>query len=98
MITIKDIEEYIGDSMLEIIFREREDEIYKRTKRDKEEIAKISKRYPVDYERLVEIIKNLPPHFNNIREDILNKLDDYCMRQNLIISYDNEKFYKARFL
>ncbi len=98
MIRIKDIEEHIEDTMLEVIFKEREEEIYMRTKKDKEEILKISERYPVDYERLVRIIKNVPPHFNNIREDILSKLDDYCMRQNLIIAYDNEKFYKTRIL
>ncbi len=98
MIRIKDIEEYVEDNMLETIFREREDEIYKRTKKDKEEISKISAKYSVDYEKLIESVKNLPPHFNNIRENIISKLDEYNMKQSLIVAYDNEKFYKARIL
>lgn len=98
MITIKDIQEYTEDTMVETIFRQREDELYNTKEKDNEEIKKITKNYPVDYERLIVMIKNLPPHFNNTRENILKAFDNYCMRENLIMALNNEKFYKARFL
>ena len=49
------------------------------------------------YTRFQGIIKNLPPHFQNCRESILDALEKYSDRQNLIQSFDNEKFYKVVF-
>ena len=40
MLKIKDIEEYIEDSMLDIIFNEREDEVYRKTKKIMNEFLK----------------------------------------------------------
>ena len=40
---------------------------------------------------------HLPPHFNNTREFILERLEGYMERQNSLIAYDNEKFYKNGF-
>lgn len=98
MITIKDINSYVKDTMLDTIFREREEEIYENTKKDKAEISKISSKYSTNYEEIVEMIKNLPPHFNKTKEDLISKLDEYNMRQSLLSDYNNEKFYKSRIL
>lgn len=98
MIRIKDIEEYIDDTMLETIFRKREEELYDDNKMTNEEIGEITQEYTVDYEKLIIAIKNLPPHFHNTREGILEKLEEYRKRENQIMAYDNEKFYKIRIL
>lgn len=94
---IADIEKYINDKMIDNIYAQREDTICERSKKDKENISKIKEQYPIDYEQFVEHIKNIPPAFNNTREDILYALGIYSMRENLIASYDNEKFYKIGF-
>lgn len=67
MIRIKDIEEYIDDTMLETIFRQREENIYNDNKMTNEQITEITEEYTVDYEKLIITIKNLPPHFHNTR-------------------------------
>ena len=72
--------------------------MYKENKKEDLEIIKIKEEYTVDYERLLIAIKNLPPHFQNTREGIIEALENYLIRENLIVAHDNEKFYKARFL
>lgn len=94
---IKDIEKYIDDDIVNTIYREREDTISGINEEDKGEIAKIKEKYPVDYEKLLDYINNLPPYFKNIRETILNAIDIYSMRENLLSAYENEKFYKIGF-
>lgn len=98
MLKIEDINKYIEDPMLDIIFRNRQEELYKENKKEDLEIIKIKEEYTVDYERLLIAIKNLPPHFQNTREGIIEALENYLIRENLIAAHDNEKFYKARFL
>lgn len=98
MIKIEDIEEYAEDSMLDTIFKEREDEVYRKTQKDEERISEITEKYSIDYDRLINIIKALPPHFKNTRETIIKALEEYLMRENLIMAYENEKFYKTRIL
>lgn len=75
MLKIKDIEKYIDDNTLDIIFKAREEELYsKKGKPDEAEIKSIKEDYPVDYDKLLVAINNLPLHFNNtsIRK-LLNK-------------------------
>lgn len=98
MLKIEDINKYIEDSILDAIFRNRQEELYKENKKEDLEIIKIKEEYTVDYERLLIAIKNLPPHFQNTREGIIEALENYLIRENLIVAHDNEKFYKARFL
>lgn len=98
MLKIKDIEEYVKNTMLDTIFEEREDEIYKESKNDNERISQITEKYSIDYDKLIVTIKNLPPHFRNTRESIIKALEEYLMRENLIMAYENEKFYKVRIL
>lgn len=98
MLKIKDIEKYIDDEMINIIFREREEELYSRkVKIDDAEIRNIKEDYPVDYDKLLETINSLPPHFNNTKEGIIETLESYLTRENLIMAHDNEKFYKIGF-
>lgn len=94
---IKDIEKYINDTMLNIIYKEREDTISEIKEEDKDELSKIKEKYPVDYEKLLDYINNIPPYFKNIRANILNAVDIYSMRENLLSAYENEKFYKIGF-
>lgn len=98
MLKIKDIEKYIDDTMLETIFRKREEELYNDNQITNEEVAEITQEYSVDYEKLIIAIKNLPPHFHNTREGILEKLEEYRQRENQVMAYENEKFYKIRIL
>ena len=98
MLKIKDIEKYIDDEMINIIFREREEELYSRKgKLDDAEIRNIKEDYPIDYDKLLETINNLPPHFNNTKGGIIETLESYLTRENLIMAHDNEKFYKIGF-
>lgn len=96
MVKIKEIENYISDDILDSIFKEREEKIYY-SKNESKEIEKIKNENAMSYTKFVEVIKNLPPHFKNCRENILDALDQYSDRQNLIQAYDNEKFYKIGF-
>ena len=98
MLKIKDIEKYIDDEMINIIFRERKEELYSRKgKLDDAEIRNIKEDYPIDYDKLLETINNLPPHFNNTKGGIIETLESYLTRENLIMAHDNEKFYKIGF-
>ena len=92
-----EINDFFDNSMLDLIYREREDRLYKLNKVDEEELREISKKNPTTYEDLLTAIKNLPPHFNNTREFILDRLEKYMERENGVSAYDNERFYKSGF-
>ena len=92
-----EITDFIDNSLLDTIYREREDSLYQHTEIDNENINEITKNLPITYEDLLVAIRNLPPHFNNTREFILERLEGYIERQNSLIAYDNEKFYKNGF-
>lgn len=95
MVRLSNIEKHIDEDMIDSIFREREEKLSTRTEEDKKEIMKISKKYPTKYEEILSIINNLPENIE--KEDMLKKFDDYCMKENLIAAYENEKFYKIGF-
>ena len=98
MIKVEEISKYVSDDILSNIFEEREEEIYSsKNGNESPELKKVKSEYTITYEKLVEVIKNLPPHFKNCRESILEALDQYSERENLIQSFDNEKFYKVGF-
>ena len=79
-----EITDFIDNSLLDTIYREREDSLYQHTKIDNENIIEITKNLPITYEDLLVAIKNLPPHFNNTREFILERLEEYIERQNCL--------------
>ena len=74
MLKIEDIKQYIDDTMLDTIFRERKEELDKEMERENLEFTNIKKEYSIDYEKLLVAIKNLPPHFHNTREESIGKL------------------------
>ena len=84
-------------SILDLIYQKRDDDLYQHNAQDKKYISEINKLEPVTYEELLIAIKNLPPHFGNTRENILGKLERYVERENNLVAYDNEKFYKNGF-
>lgn len=92
-----EINDFFDNSMLDLIYREREDRLYKLNKVDEEQLREITKKSPTTYEDLLTAIKNLPPHFNNTREFILDRLEKYMERENSLSAYDNERFYKSGF-
>ena len=87
----------INDSILDSIFKEKEESLYYQNKYDKEKIKEIYLENPTSYENLLIAIKNLTPHFNNTRENIIEKLEQYLERENSLSAYDNERFYKKGF-
>lgn len=91
------ITDFVDNSMLDVIYKEREDSLYQFSKNDKEKIKEISEKNPITYDGLLVAIKNLPPHFNNTREFILDRLEKFIERQNSLSAYDNERFYKNGF-
>ena len=92
-----EITDFIANSLLDTIYREREDSLYQHTEIDNKNIKEITKNLPITYEDLLVAIKNLPPHFNNTREFILERLEKYMERENSLVAYDNERFYKSGF-
>lgn len=94
---VKNMEKYINNSMLDNIYKQRKENLYSLTNYDVEEKKKIEKEYPVNYTLLELAVKNLPPHFKNCREYILDNLEIYVNRENLLSYYENEKFYKVGF-
>ena len=60
-------------------------------------LSRAKKNYNRSYENLLKSIKNLPPHFNNMREAIINALDEYLLSENLVNNYECEFFYRNGF-
>lgn len=92
-----EITDLINNSMLDSIYREKEDILYQHSKYDTEKIREITTKNPITYQDLITAVKNLPPHFNNTRECILERLEGYLARENSLAAFDNEKFYKVGF-
>lgn len=97
MFKMEAVKKYINDDMLELIFREREEEIYKEKKEEDIDVKKIKENYKTDCEQLLKTIKEIPEEFREIQEKIIKALEKYIMRENLITACDNEKFYKVGF-
>lgn len=93
----KEINDLINKSMLDLIYKERKETLYQHNKYDDNKIKEITIQNPITYKDLITAIKNLPPHFNNTREYILERLEGYLTRENSIVAFDNEKFYKVGF-
>lgn len=91
------ISDFVNNSMLDLIYSKREDSLYQFSENDEEKIKEIDKNNPITYNDLLVAIKNLPLHFNNTREFILERLEKYMERENSLVAYDNERFYKSGF-
>lgn len=97
MFKMEEVKKYIDDDMLELIFREREEEIYQEKNKENIDVKKIKENNKTNYEQLLKIIKEIPKEFKEIQEKIIEALGKYVARENLIMAYDNEKFYKIGF-
>lgn len=91
------ISQYIEDSILDILYRNREEELYTEKGKEDKELEKIKKENSIDYNELLRGINKIPSEFKEIRENIIEMLDAYITRENLIMTHDNEKFYKIGF-
>ena len=89
--------QYIEDSILDILYRNREEELYTEKGKEDKELEKIKKENSIDYNELLRGINKIPSEFKEIRENIIEMLDAYITRENLIMTHDNEKFYKIGF-
>lgn len=47
--------------------------------------------------KFINCNKKLATTFNNTRENIIEKLEQYLERENSLSAYDNERFYKKGF-
>lgn len=94
---IKDLEKYIEDEMLDEIYMNREDKLYKKCERDRREMEKIIEEYPSDYEAVVKAIQDLTENLQEGKNDIIETLDEFCMREEIYAGYEKEKFYKVGF-
>lgn len=92
MVTLKEIENYIDDDMLDTIYLKRRQKLSKMDRK-----SEMLKEYPMDYENFLIRVKNLPPHFNHTREGIIEAFEDYMIRENVINEHNREKFYKTGF-
>ena len=57
----ENITDFMNNSLLDTIYREREDSLYQHSNTDTENIKEINKNNPITYEDLLVAIKNLPP-------------------------------------
>lgn len=96
MANIEEIEKYISDDILSLIFEQKENDIYKLVI-DSKELEQLKRENTMTYEHFQEIIKNLPPYFKSCRENILKALEEYTNREKVLQVLNNENFYKVGF-
>lgn len=95
MITLKTLESYITDDILDELFFEREDKIY-----DLEEIEKQKEIFTNDKqcnEKLQIALNNLPDCLEEVSKGIKESVAKKVQAQNEILAYFYEKFYKVGF-
>lgn len=84
------------ETVLNTLFKCREENLYALTEKDKEKIENLTKNND-SYEKLFGLLENLYNNSQNI-EKVKDSLDSYIDKVNIIGAYENEKFYKIRFL
>lgn len=95
MITLKNIENYITDDVLNELFLERENKIH-----DIEDIVEQKRIFINDRkcnEKLKIALNNLPDCFEETRKEIQNRVEEKIQGQNEILAFFYEKFYKVGF-
>lgn len=94
---IKELEKYIKNDMLNEIYRSREEKLHKPCEQDKKEQEWLALEYPAKYETIVKAINNLEGVKEEEKRNIINTLDEFCMREQIYADYGKEKFYKIGF-
>ena len=95
MITLKNIETYISDDILNQLFLERKNKIH-----DMEDIEEQKKRFTDDreYSEKLEIaLNNLPDCLEETSKRIRKSVEEKVQSQNEILTFFYEKFYKVGF-
>lgn len=95
MITLKNIESYITDDLLNELFLERENKIH--DIENIEEQKKIFKNDKECNEKLKIALKNLPDCFEETSKGIRKSVEEKVQSQNEILAFFYEKFYKVGF-
>ncbi len=82
-------------SLLDKLFGYREEELSENIEVDTRCFKQILKN--VKQEDIIKLIENLPDEYNEIKKDVLNKIDELIANYNIKISYYNKKYYKQGF-
>ena len=82
--------------VLENLFEGREEELCALTEIDRQKLKGLTRNND-SYDKLFAIIKDLSNNSEKL-EEVRNSLDSYIDKINIIGAYENEKFYKIRFL
>lgn len=80
-------------NILDMLFLQREDEIYQITETERELSLKKSK----DYSKIYTAINNIPNAFIETRKEIEKSIEIYLNTLGLVQANENEKFYKTGF-
>lgn len=80
-------------SILDIIFLQREDNIYQITENERELIEMKTK----DYDKIYSEIDNIPNAFVETRNGIKTSIENYINTLSIVQANENEKFYKEGF-
>ena len=83
-----------NNTILNVLFESREENICVITKEDKKNIKELIKDND-KYEKVLEILDDITN--NNVTKDkIKNSLESYIDGMNIISAYENQKFYEIR--
>lgn len=81
------------NNILEILFLQREDEIYQITENERELLQKQSE----DYCKIDTAIDNIPEAFIETKKGIEKSIETYLDTLSSVQANENEKFYKTGF-
>ena len=97
MVKIRDLENILSDNLLNDIYEQRCEKISTITKEDGKNIKDLLEDKNKAYEFIDIAINNVPNAFVETRKMIKESVEGYLNVLNLIVSYENEKFYKCGF-
>jgi len=80
-------------NILDMLFLQREDEIYQITENERE----LSKKKSEDYSKIYTAIDNIPEAFVETRKGIEKSIEIYLNTLGAVQANENEKFYKTGF-
>ena len=83
-----------NNTILNVLFESREENICVITKEDKKNIKELIKDND-KYEKVLEILDDIT-NDNVTKDKIKNSLESYIDGMNIVSAYENQKFYKIR--
>ena len=95
---IAEIEKYITDDMLDVLYEGRCDVLsFTDFVSGDEDCQRIAAKYPINMNDVLAIVQNLPDDFKRLKKKFFNVFDNYITKYNLMTSYYSEQFYKVGF-